>query len=234
MRPAAEGAAPGFIAEWLAGLQSLPIASALAEPQHAAVFSTDMIECFTRRGPLASERVKALIPAIVDLFQRAHALGVRHFVLLQDAHHPQAPEFEAFGPHCVAGSPEAAMIAELAALPFAQEYVVIAKNSLNPAILTSLDPWLDAHPKVQTAIVVGNSTDLCVYQLATHLRVRADALDLPQYRVIVPVNGVDCYDLPAAEAKRTGAMPHPADFFHPVFLYHLALTGVEVVKELGW
>jgi hypothetical protein len=27
-------------------------------------------------------------------------------------------------------------------------------------------------------------------------------------------------------------MPHPGDFFHRVFLYHLALNGVEVVREL--
>jgi nicotinamidase-related amidase len=234
MRPANDGALPEFIASWFSGLQPLPLHAVTADPARVAVFSADMLECFTRRGPLASRRVEALIPRIVELLTRAHGRGVRHLVLVEDAHHAESPEFDAFGPHCLQGSDEARTVAELAALPFAQEFVVIRKNSLSPAIHTPLDPWLDVHPEVTSAIVVGNSTDLCVYQLAAHLRLRADALDLPGYRVIVPANLVDCYDLPADEALQAGLKPHPAAFFHPVFLYHLGLIGVEVVRELSW
>jgi hypothetical protein len=86
---------------------------------------------------------------------------------------------------------------------------------------------------VQTAIVVGNCTDLCVYQLAMHLRLRHNARNLPEMTVIVPANAVDTYDLPVAAAAALGVMPHPADFFHQVFLYHMALNGIQVVRELA-
>jgi hypothetical protein len=80
--------------------------------------------------------------------------------------------------------------------------------------------------------VVGNCTDLCVYQLAMHLRVRHNARNVPGVSVIVPANAVDTYDLPVETASAIGAMPHPGDFFHQVFLYHMALNGIQVVREL--
>ncbi|MGH2618429.1 MAG: cysteine hydrolase family protein [Thermomicrobiales bacterium] len=196
------------------------------------VFSTDMVVGFCDRGNLASERVDALTEPVVDLFRRAHELGVRHFVLAQDTHDPQTPEFEAWPIHCVRGTEEAETIPELKALPFADLFTVIEKNSLHPAHETEFDAWLDAHPELRTAIVVGNCTDLCVYQAAMHLRLRHNARNVPGMTVIVPANAVDTYDLPAEVARAAGAMPHHGDFLHQVFLYHMALNGIDVVREL--
>ena len=123
------------------------------------------------------------------------------------------------------------MIPELTALPFADTFTIIPKNSLSPAIATSFDSWLEAHPDLSTAIVVGDCTDLCTYQLAMHLRMRANARNLQNLDVIVSANTVDTYDLPA-ETAPTGVFPHPGDFFHQVFLYHMALNGIRVVREL--
>jgi nicotinamidase-related amidase len=190
-----------------------------------------MIVGFCDRGNLASPRVDALTRPVVDLFQRAHALGVRRFVLLQDTHDSDAVEFAAWPVHCVRNTEEAETIPELRALPFAGELVRIEKNTLNPALGTGFDAWLDDHPGLRTAIVVGNCTDLCVYQLAMHLRLRANALGVHGIEVIVPVDAVDTYDLPA-EAASAPVFAHPGDFFHRVFLYHLALNGVRVVRSL--
>ena len=33
-------------------------------------------------------------------------------------------------------------------------------------------------------------------------------------------------------ANAIGAFPHPGDFFHQVFLYHMALNGIQVVRAL--
>ena len=192
-----------------------------------------MVVGFCDRGNLASPRVDALTEPVVDLFQRAHALGVRHFVLTQDTHHPQTPEFEAWPVHCVRGTEEAETIPELRALPFTDRFTVFEKNSLHPGLETGFDAWLDAHPELRTAIVVGNCTDLCVYQLAMHLRVRHNARNVPGLSVIVPANAVDTYDLPAEAAEAVGAIHHPGDFFHQVFLYHMALNGIQVVRELA-
>ena len=48
-----------------------------------------------------------------------------------------------------------------------------------------LDAWLDSHPEVTTFLVVGDCTDLCVYQLAMHLRLRANVLKRDM-RVVCP------------------------------------------------
>ncbi len=222
---------PAFVADWYRELRPQPITALVADPTTVAVFSSDMIVGFCDRGSLASARVDALTEPVVDLFRRAHALGVPHFVLLQDTHHPETPEFGAWPVHCLRGTEEAETVPELKGLPFSDRFVVIEKNSLNPAIGTGFDRWLDEHPELRTAIVVGDCTDLCTYQLAMHLRLRANAGNVPGFEVVVPANAVDTYDVPP-DSPPGGPMPHPGDFFHQVFLYHLALNGIRVVREL--
>ena len=51
-------------------------------------------------------------------------------------------------------------------------------------------------------------------------------------RVIVPENAVQTYDMPVETASAIGALPHHGDFMHLVFLYHMRLNGVEVVREI--
>ncbi|MFN8590113.1 MAG: isochorismatase family protein [Thermomicrobiales bacterium] len=223
---------PEFIGNWFANLPSMSIAAAIPDPTRTAVFSSDMIVGFCDSGNLASPRVDALTEPVVALFRTAHARGVRQFVLLQDTHHPETPEFDAWPIHCIQGTDEAEMIPELKQIPFASHFTVIEKNSLHPALETDFDPWLEQHPELRTAIIVGNCTDLCVYQLAMHLRMRHNAMNRQDVAVIVPANAVETYDLPVDAARAIGVMPHPGDFFHQTFLYHMALNGIRVVREL--
>jgi nicotinamidase-related amidase len=220
-----------FISTWVNGLQPLPLREVVPEPSSAAIISTDMIVGFCKRGALASERVGNLVEPVADLFRRSHDHGIRDFVLLQDTHDRETPEFGAWPVHCLRGSEESETVAELAELPFADEFTVIPKNSLAPGFGTTFEEWLSGHPNLSTAIVVGNCTDLCVYQLAMYLRVRANAFNLAAFDVIVPADCVDTYDLPNDVADG-GAMPHPGEFFHDVFLYHLGLNGVRVARSL--
>ena len=121
---------------------------------------------------------------------------------------------------------------ELLALPFSDRFLVLTKNSLSSSIGTGLEAWLNAHhQQVDTFIVVGDCTDLCVFQLAMYLRLRANANGYAQ-RVIVPANCVQTYDLPVELARELGVMPHDGDLMHAVFLYQMALNGIEVVSDL--
>ncbi len=217
-----------WLTEWQADRPTLDLAAEIGDPTAAAVLATDVVNGFCYEGPLASPRVAAIVPPIVALFRRAHELGVPHFLLTSDTHSEDALEFQQWGPHCIAGSREAEMVPELAALPFADQFVTIPKNSLNAALGTSLDEWLDDHPEVTTFIVTGDCTDLCVYQLAMHLRLRANVLGLAR-RIIVPANAVDTFDVPVDTARELGIMPHDGDLLHLIFLYHMALNGIEVV-----
>jgi nicotinamidase-related amidase len=229
MQDLAVTAAPGFVLEWFEQLQPLPLSDAITDPDAVAIFSADMVVGFCDSGNLASPRIDRLSNGIATLFERAHALGVNDFVLLQDTHDPDALEFEAFPAHCIRGTNESQTIPELRALPFADRFTIVEKNTLTPAIDTTLEGWLNAHQQLGTAIVVGDCTDLCVYQVAIYLRLRANARAIAGFEVIVPADLVDTYDvLPAVP----GAMAHDGDFFHQVFLYHMALNGIRVVRAL--
>jgi nicotinamidase-related amidase len=176
--------------------------------------------------------VGRIVEPIVALFERAHSLGVRHFILPQDTHSEDALEFQSYPAHCVRGTDESETVAELKTLSFSDRFHVIETNSISSAIGTELDDWLASHPEVGTFLVVGDCTDLCVDQLAMHLRLRANAFNLRDVRVIVSIDGVDTFDTPVDVAREIGAMPHPADLLHLVFLYHMAQNGVEVVAEV--
>jgi nicotinamidase-related amidase len=224
-----------WLGHWVNGRPTLPLADIVRQaggPQHVAVLATDIIVGFCSVGALASPRVGGIVAPTVRLFEDAHRLGIRHFVLTQDTHSENAVEFGSYPPHCIGGSSESEMVPELKGLPFSDLFVVLPKNSVNPAMGTGFEDWLVAHPEVTTFLVTGDCTDICVHQLSLYIRVRANAHDLRGIRVIVPIDCVDTYDLPVDVAVEQGILPHPADLLHHVFLHSMVLNGVEVVSRI--
>lgn len=202
-----------------------------AQQGRVALFSVDMINGFCHEGVLSSPRVKNIIPAVVESFKSAFALGVRNFLLAQDTHTPDAVEFADFPPHCQAGSHEAQTIPELASLSFADLYTIIPKNSLSAFEGTNLRAWLEEHRDLSVAVIVGDCTDLCVYTMAMSLKLYANAHNL-KIRVIVPENAVQTYDIPVETARQIGSLPHSGDILHLMALYQMRLNGVEIVREI--
>jgi nicotinamidase-related amidase len=221
------------LVEWERNLPAMSWSDLREEAQQGrvALLSVDMTNGFCHEGALSSPRVNGIIPAVVAAFKGAHAIGVRDFVLPQDCHTHNAVEFADFPPHCEVGTNEANTIPELANLPFADLYTIVPKNSINAFIDTSLTAWLDAHRNLSAVVIVGDCTDLCVHQLAMYLKLYANAHNL-KMRVIVPENAVQTYDMPVETANAIGALPHDGDFMHLLFLYHMRLNGVEVVREI--
>jgi len=202
-----------------------------AQQGRVCLISIDMINGFCHEGVLSSPRVKNIIPAVVAVFKNAYNIGVREFVLAQDCHKPDSVEFADFPPHCQAGTSEARTIPELANLPFANLFQVVLKNSLNAFHGSELGKWLETHKHYSAIAVVGDCTDLCVHQMALHLKIYANEHSL-KMRVIVPENAVQTYDMPVGTANAINTLPHGGDFMHLVFLYHMRLNGVEVVREM--
>ena len=221
-----------FLAKWQADLPSTTLNQAIPNPDQTAVICVDMINGFCHFGALSSPRVHSIIEPVVALFQLAHAAGVPHFLLTQDTHEPDAVEFGQFPPHCVRGTLEAETIPEIRSLPFFDQMVLFEKNSIQSGLNTGLNDWLAAHPQVDTFILVGDCTDLCIYQLAMHLRLDANARQL-QRRVILPADCSQTYDISVPLAAQIGALPHDGDLLHSIFLYHMVLNGVEVVASLA-
>lgn len=221
-----------WMLDWYNTLPALHIDEVVKNPDEVAVASIDLIKGFTTVGVLASPRIAAVVEPTAELFMALWGKGVRHFALLEDSHPPDAVEFAQYGVHCVTGSVEAETVDALRHLPFFEEIAVMPKNSISASLGTTFDDWLYDRPQVNTYIAVGDCSDICTYQLAMHLRLRANAENREGVRVIAPVKNIQTYDLPVAKAKEIGATPHAGDFLHVVFLYHMKLNGVEVVKEI--
>lgn len=222
---------PTFVTRWLETLPDIRLEEIAPEPATTGIFSADLINGFLREGALASPRINELTDPVLKLLHRAWNHGVRHYVFLQDAHTEDNPEFRAYPPHCIAGTSESEMIPEIANLPFADAFNIIEKNSLHPAVETTFNELWDEQSYINRAIVIGDCTDLCVNHLAMHLRMRANALGLQQFDVIIPADCVDTFDIPESEEIDPGTA-HPGDFFHEVFLYHLASNGIRVVRSI--
>ena len=221
-----------YLSGWVDQLPVMSPEQAILNPQRTAVISVDVINGFCYSGPLSSPRVAGIVVPIRRLFQAAWQQGVRNIVLMQDSHEPEAIEFAQWPAHCVRGSAEAETVPELKTLPFFDQLTVLPKNSIHSALNTGLGEWQAAHPSVDSWIVVGDCTDLCTYQLAMHLRLQANAAQASR-RVILPANCVDTYDMSIETAGAAGALPHPGNLTHAFFLYHMALNGIEVVKEIA-
>lgn len=222
-----------YLQEWYDALGELPLRDLVAgEPERVALVSVDVINGFCKSGPLASERVGRIAGPVAELFQRAYDLGVRNFALTQDTHDPNTPEFQAYPPHCVRGSAESEAVEELKALPFFSEIAVFPKNSISSHLGTGLGAWVAERPQVDRFVVVGDCTDLCVYQAAMHLRLEANANNLAR-RVVIPADAVDTFDTPVSVARELGIKAHDGDLHHVLFLHHMAMNGIEVVRRLS-
>jgi len=219
------------LASWLDALPTRSLQEVLSRPEKCAIVSVDVINGFCYEGALSSPRVKEIVSPIRQLFESAWGLGLHNIVLTQDTHEPDSVEFAQFPPHCIRGTEESQTVPEFRSLPFFDKITVFEKNSIHSGLNTGLQTWVQSHPEVETYIVVGDCTDLCTYQLAMHLRLDANARQLLR-RVIVPVNCVQTYDMPVDVAEKFGAVPHPGDLLHDIFLYHMRLNGIEVLRSL--
>lgn len=220
-----------YLDEWLAGLPILQSEEVFKQPARSAIVSVDVINGFCAFGPLASPRVGSIVEPIAGLFERAWEAGVRHILLTQDTHEPDAVEFAQWPPHCVRGTAESEPVERFKELPFFAQMLQFPKNSIHSGLNTGLNAWIAGHPEVDTYVVVGDCTDLCTYQLAMHLRLDANARQLAR-QVIAPLDCIDTYDIPVNVAKEQNLAPHPGDILHQTFAFHMAVNGVEVVRAI--
>ena len=220
-----------YLDEWKKSLPEEKIANIINQPDKTAVFIIDVINGFCSFGPLSSQRVGRIVDPIVEILKLSWDIGIRSYLLPQDAHDPQAEEFSEYPPHCVRGTPEADTVDKIRELPFFDRMSLFEKNSINSGINPGVEDWLESHPEIDTFILVGDCTDLCIYQLATYLKAFANEHQINR-RVIIPENCVDTYDMPVKIAREMGGYPHPADILHAVFLNHMAMNGVEIYRKI--
>jgi nicotinamidase-related amidase len=219
-----------FLEDWMSSLSSLSLNQAVPLPERTALISIDVTNGFCKKGALADERVASIVTPVVRLLKLGWKHGIRHIVLSQDTHEPEALEFSAYPAHCVRDTDESEAVSEIKSLPFYDQMKILQKNSIAPQIHSGFEEWLKAHPFIETFIVVGDCTDICTYQMAIFLKAEANAYHR-QRRVIVPEDCVNTYDRSIATAQSRGGLPHDGDLLHAIFLYHMGLNGIEVVAK---
>jgi len=153
-----------------------------------AVIVVDMLRCFMEPGnPLyAGEKAREIIPNVQKLLERELARGSKIFFIC-DNHDPDDLEFKMFPPHCIAGTPGAEVIPELAGYPGE----IIPKKRYSGFFNTDLEARLK-ELKPDTLIICGVLTDICVMHTAADARNR-------DYPVEVPV---DCVASPDEKAHQ--------------------------------
>lgn len=187
------------------------------QSKSTALVIVDMINGFARVGALKSPRVEALIPKIVELSKSCDRNGILKLALA-DCHCESSPEFNSYPTHCLTGSEEGEIVKEIEEVG---GYVLVFKNSTNGFIEKDFQKWLKDNSEVDTFIITGDCTDICVEQLAITLKTWFN-MHNRKTRIIVPISAVDTYDLGL----------HDGDFMNITALHNMAGNGIEIVSDI--
>lgn len=177
----------------------------------------DMVNGFAREGMLQSPRVETIIAEIVNIAEACDAAKIAKLAF-GDCHTENAAEFASYPPHCLKNSTEAEMVSELKAVG---GYRFFAKNSTNGFLENEFQNWLKDNKQIDTFIITGDCTDICVQQLAVTLKAWFNTHNKPS-RIIVPANAVETYDLGV----------HNAELMNVISLYTMLSNGVEVIQKI--
>lgn len=201
----------------------------------------DIIKGFCEEGALSSTRVKEMVEPVKELTEKCLQLGLpdNHLIFLQDRHPQDAVEFAAFAPHCVEGTVEAEVVDALKSfqqLPGARVYYKNATNGLFGQNKNGerFHQFLERVFKEgrSTFVVVGDCTDLCIYQNAMGIRLLANELNT-DIQVVVPISHVRTYDMTISQAEQLQILAHDAEMMDTMFLYHMQLNGVQILHTLS-
>ena len=197
-------------------LENLPIVQLKdLQSKQTVLVIVDMINGFTREGALMSPRVEELIPGITELSKACDKLEIPKLAFA-DSHTAESPEFDACPAHCMKGTSESEIVEEIREIG---GYTLIPKNSTNGFLEEGFQKWLKENRQINTIVIIGDCTDICVQQFAITLKTWFN-MQNEKARVIVPINAVETYDLGL----------HDADLMNVMALYNMIINGVEVVK----
>jgi len=222
-----------FLDEWYQDLPIVSFKSLLKDhsAEQSAVISVDVINGFCKSGNLHSPRTEAIVPSIAELFRTARNYGIRDFVLIQDTHPRGSKEFEIYPPHCVEGTIESHTVKELLDLPGSDQFIILPKKTIHPGVDPGFQEWLSKKSGIRQFFLVGDCTDICIYQTSIFLK-SWYIQNNEECHIVVPANCVDTFDIPLDREKVNDALPHPAEFLHVLFLYHLRTNGIHVVRQV--
>ena len=139
------------------------------------VLVVDMVVGFMEPGRnlYCGDEARGIIPRIQELIEREQAAGAE-VIFICDTHDPDDLEFQMFPVHCVRGTEEAEVIAELRGY----DGSILRKRRYSAFYETDLEQRLaDLNP--DKVIVCGVCTDICVMHTTSDARNRDYVVEVP-------------------------------------------------------
>ena len=203
--------------------------------------------CTVGHGALAPAVPNEQVTTMISESDRLAKSFIRHrcpvFAFL-DTHDPGKPE-PPYPPHCVIGTGEENLVRELSWLMQAPAATLVRKDCINGFIgAIDLDTgenkllnWVN-HNRLETLVVVGICTDICVMDLVlTLLSVRNHGMMPTLEDIVVYTDGCSTFDL-SEEVAVTAGLPktaiHPQYITHHMGLYLMASRGACIASEINW
>lgn len=168
------------------------------------VFVVDMINGFLNEGNLADNKIKDIIPNIVELLKKYPA------IFFKDSHDELASEFSHFPIHCVKNTFESEIVVELQ--PYANQ--IIEKNSTNGFHVLDVK-MLEAYDEF---IICGCCSDICVLHFALSLKTYLDQFNIDK-KINVYENSIATFNTET----------HPAPEYQKMALSIMKLAGINIL-----
>jgi nicotinamidase-related amidase len=203
----------GEVFDMLAKLLTIQLKNLQGE--QTALVIVDMVNGFAREGALKSPRVEGLIPEIAELSKACDELHIRK-IAFADCHTKASPEFDAYPAHCMIDTAEGEIVDELKEIG---GYTLIPKNSTNGFLEEVFQKWLKENEHINTFVITGDCTDICVQQFAVTLKTWFN-MQNKKVRIIVPINAVETYEFGL----------HNGDLMNVMALYNMIINGIEVAQ----
>ena len=164
----------------------------------SALVIVDIINGFIREGAMASSYIESIIRPSAALAKRFNAADMP-IAAFADCHKNGCAEFAAFPEHCLDGTSESELVDELKEVG---GYTLIKKNSTNGFHEEAFRSFLAKHPEIDSFIVIGDCTDICVLQFCLALKTYFNCTDR-KCDITVPLSCVETYDAPYHNAALT-------------------------------
>lgn len=194
-------------------------------------------------GPLAPPAPNAQVDRMVaetDRLARRFAAAGWPICASLDSHDPDRPE-PPYPAHCLRGSGDDELVPALKWLEGHPGATLIVKDCINIFIGAIQDgrnrvvDWI-AGNGLDTAVVVGICTDICVMDFVlTLLSARNHGMVPPLRDIVVHERACATYDLPLEVARSLGlpdTAAHPQDVAHHMGLYAMQSRGAILAGEL--
>lgn len=200
--------------------------------------------CTPGCGPLAPPApdyaVEKMVSETEELAGRFVATNLPVLISL-DSHDPAKPE-PPYPPHCLQGTGDDQLVPALQWLAAHRDVTLLTKDCINFYIggvradgSNAVSDWIVGH-KLETVVVVGICTDICVMDFVlTLLSARNHGLTGDLRDVVVYERGCATYDLPLEVARKLGlpdTAAHPRAQTHHAGLYFMASRGALLASRL--